>query len=286
MSLREIKQRIGSVKTTQKITSAMKLVSSAKLHRAQSAVEGVRPYQRKLDSIFSAFISGLPGGNAYTEKRGLGRVAIVAVASNSTMCGAFNSNIIKLMRSVADEYTTRGIAVELYVVGKKMDEAAKKMGAVTDDSLIAQAGSPQYTAVADTAYSLMERFRAKELDRIELVYTSYVSASRQQPVRELFLPFVAGTSQNGPASMPVDYIVEPGIPQVMKALLPKVIALRLYTALLDSATAEHAARMIAMQVATENATDLISELTLEYNKGRQQAITSELQDILSGSIGE
>lgn len=286
MSLREIKQRIGSVKTTQKITSAMKLVSSAKLHRAQSAVEGVRPYQRKLDSIFSAFISGLSGGNAYTEKRGLGRVAIVAVASNSTMCGAFNSNIIKLMRSVADEYTTRGIAVELYVVGKKMDEAAKKMGAVTDDSLIAQAGSPQYTAVADTAYSLMERFRAKELDRIELVYTSYVSASRQQPVRELFLPFVAGTSQNGPASMPVDYIVEPGIPQVMKALLPKVIALRLYTALLDSATAEHAARMIAMQVATENATDLISELTLEYNKGRQQAITSELQDILSGSIGE
>lgn len=286
MSLREIKQRIGSVKTTQKITSAMKLVSSAKLHRAQSAVEGVRPYQRKLDSIFSAFISGLSGGNAYTEKRGLGRVAIVAVASNSTMCGAFNSNIIKLMRSVADEYTTRGIAVELYVVGKKMDEAAKKMGAVTDDSLIAQAGSPQYTAVADTAYSLMERFRAKELDRIELVYTSYVSASRQQPVRELFLPFVAGTSQNGPASMPVDYIVEPGIPQVLKALLPKVIALRLYTALLDSATAEHAARMIAMQVATENATDLISELTLEYNKGRQQAITSELQDILSGSIGE
>lgn len=286
MSLREIKQRIGSVKTTQKITSAMKLVSSAKLHRAQSAVEGVRPYQRKLDSIFSAFISGLSGGNAYTEKRGLGRVAIVAVASNSTMCGAFNSNIIKLMRSVADEYTTRGIAVELYVVGKKMDEAAKKMGAVTDDSLIAQAGSPQYTAVADTAYSLMERFRAKELDRIELVYTSYVSASRQQPVRELFLPFVAGTSQNGPASMPVDYIVEPGIPQVMKALLPKVIALRLYTALLDSATAEHAARMIAMQVATENATDLISELTLEYNKGRQQAITSELQDILSGSIGK
>lgn len=286
MSLREIKQRIGSVKTTQKITSAMKLVSSAKLHRAQSAVEGVRPYQRKLDSIFSAFISGLSGGNAYTEKRGLGRVAIVAVASNSTMCGAFNSNIIKLMRSVADEYTTRGIAVELYVVGKKMDEAAKKMGAVTDDSLIAQAGSPQYTAVADTAYSLMERFRAKELDRIELVYTSYVSASRQQPVRELFLPFVAGTSQNGPASMPVDYIVEPGIPQVMKALLPNVIALRLYTALLDSATAEHAARMIAMQVATENATDLISELTLEYNKGRQQAITSELQDILSGSIGE
>lgn len=286
MSLREIKQRIGSVKTTQKITSAMKLVSSAKLHRAQSAVEGVRPYQRKLDSIFSAFISGLSGGNAYTEKRALGRVAIVAVASNSTMCGAFNSNIIKLMRSVADEYTTRGIAVELYVVGKKMDEAAKKMGAVTDDSLIAQAGSPQYTAVADTAYSLMERFRAKELDRIELVYTSYVSASRQQPVRELFLPFVAGTSQKGPASMPVDYIVEPGIPQVMKALLPKVIALRLYTALLDSATAEHAARMIAMQVATENATDLISELTLEYNKGRQQAITSELQDILSGSIGE
>lgn len=286
MSLREIKQRIGSVKTTQKITSAMKLVSSAKLHRAQSAVEGVRPYQRKLDSIFSAFISGLSGGNAYTEKRGLGRVAIVAVASNSTMCGAFNSNIIKLMRSVADEYTTRGIAVELYVVGKKMDEAAKKMGAVTDDSLIAQAGSPHYTAVADTAYSLMERFRAKELDRIELVYTSYVSASRQQPVRELFLPFVAGTSQNGPASMPVDYIVEPGIPQVIKALLPKVIALRLYTALLDSATAEHAARMIAMQVATENATDLISELTLEYNKGRQQAITSELQDILSGSIGE
>lgn len=287
MSLREIKQRIGSVKTTLKITSAMKMVSAAKLHRAQSAIEGVRPYQRKLDSIFSAFATSLPHGYAFTAKRDVKRVAIVAVASNSTMCGGFNSNVTKLMRSAVEEYRAAGAEVELYVVGKKMDEAVRKLGFIPNTSLLAQAGAPQYAEAGKTAGILMERFCAGVIDRVELIYTTYVSASKQVPVREQFLPFDTMDVEGGDGdSIPVmDYIIEPGREELVDSLLPKVISLRLYTALLDSAAAEHAARMIAMQIATENANDLISELTLEYNKGRQQEITSELQDIIAGSAG-
>lgn len=286
MSLKEVKQRIQSVKTTLKITSAMKLVSAAKLHRTQRAIEGVRPYQRKLDSIFSAFIAGLNDDNIYTKKREVKRVALVAVASNSTMCGSFNSNVLRLLRSIVNEYSASGVAVELYVVGKKADEAARQIGVNPDRSLLAQAGAPEYTAVADVANALMGRFVAGELDKVELVYTLYCSASKQQPVKEQFLPFDVSTSlSGGVTTLSPDYIIEPGKEGLLNALLPKVIALRLYTALLDSSVAEHAARMVAMQVATENANDLISELTLEYNKGRQQEITSELQDIIAGSAG-
>lgn len=283
MSLREIKQRIGSVKTTLKITSAMKMVSAAKLHRAQSAIEGVRPYQRKLDSIFSSFVTSLPAGNIFTAKRDVKRVAIVAVASNSTMCGGFNSNVTKLMRSAVEEYRAAGAEVELYVVGKKMDEATRKLCFAPDTSLLAQAGAPQYAEVAQLAAALMERFGSSLIDSVELIYTSFGSVSKLVPVRELFLPFT--TAEDGDTSTVTDYIIEPGKAELADALLPKVISLRLYTALLDSAAAEHAARMIAMQIATENANDLISELTLEYNKGRQQEITSELQDIIAGSAG-
>ena len=271
MSLREIKQRIGSVKTTLKITSAMKMVSAAKLHRAQSAIEGVRPYQRKLDSIFSAFVTSLPAGNIFTAKRDVKRVAIVAVASNSTMCGGFNSNVTKLMRSAVEEYRAAGA------------EAARKLCFAPDTSLLAQAGAPQYAEVAQLAAALMERFGSSLIDRVELIYTSFGSVSKLVPVREQFLPFT--TAEDGDTSTVTDYIIEPGKAELADALLPKVISLRLYTALLDSAAAEHAARMIAMQIATENANDLISELTLEYNKGRQQEITSELQDIIAGSAG-
>lgn len=286
MSLKEVKQRIQSVKTTLKITSAMKLVSAAKLHRTQRAIEGVRPYQRKLDSIFSAFIAGLNDDNIYTKKREVKRVALVAVASNSTMCGSFNSNVLRLLRSIVNEYSASGVAVELYVVGKKADEAARQIGVNPDRSLLAQAGAPEYTAVADVANTLMGRFVAGEFDKVELVYTLYCSASKQQPIKEQFLPFDVSTPLSGGlTTLSPDYIIEPGKEDLLNALLPKVIALRLYTALLDSAVAEHAARMVAMQVATENANDLISELTLEYNKGRQQEITSELQDIIAGSAG-
>lgn len=283
MNLRDIKQRILSVKGTQKITQAMKLVASAKLRRAQHAIEGMRPYQHKLDSMLSSFIRGNGSLSCrYTEQREAKKVAVIAVASDTSLCGAFNSNVIRLLKETLDEYKAKGAVVELFTVGQKMSDAAKKLGMPVNVSLMEQSKRPVYADVAKVAYSLMESFGKGETDRVEIIYTHFASAARSVPVRELFLPFEAGSSTAEEYSSLHGCIVEPGRDELLQALLPKVIALRLYTALLSSVASEHASRMIAMQAATENANDLISELTLEYNKGRQQAITNELLDIVSG----
>ena len=283
MNLKEIKHRIQSVKSTQKITSAMKLVSAAKLRRTQSAIEGMLPYKEKLDSMLVNLLSHVRRlDTPYTAIREMKKVIVIAVASDTNMCGAFNGNIIRFASKVVEEYRAQGTAVELYPVGARMKGAFSKSGVILCEDMMQNAGAPQYDAVASVASSLMRRFAAGEIDRIELVYTRYISASKLQPSRETFLPVDVECGID--ATRNSDYIVEPGSEELLQSLLPKVICLRLYTALLDSAVAEHSARMIAMQVATDNADGLISELTLEYNKGRQQAITNELLDIISGSF--
>lgn len=283
MNLKEIKHRIYSVKNTQKITSAMKLVSAAKLRRTQSAIEGMRPYKDKLDSMLCGLLSSVRNlDTPYTVERDVRKVAVIAVASDSNMCGAFNANILRFTRGVIDEYLAKGVEVELYPVGEKMREAMAKYDMPVCADIISEAGAPGYASVAPVALSLMEGFAKGDFDRIELVYTRYFSASKLQPLRETFLP--VDVSCGGGKVLACDYILEPGREKLLHEILPKVISLRLYTALLDSAVAEHSARMIAMQVATENADELIAELTLEYNKGRQQAITNELLDIISGSF--
>ncbi len=283
MNLKEIKHRIHSVKNTQKITSAMKLVSAAKLRRTQTAIDGMHPYKEKLDSMLFDLLADVKHVNTpYTVEREEKRVVIIAVASDSNMCGAFNNNILRFTRNIIDGYISKGIEVELFPVGEKMREMALKYGLPISEELMSNAGAPQYAVIQPVALSLMERFAAGTVDKIELVYTRYLSASKQIPSKETFLPvkieFGNGESVND------EYIVEPGREELLQELLPKYLLLSLYTALLDSAVAEHTARMIAMQIATDNADELISELTLEYNKGRQQAITNELLDIISGSF--
>ena len=283
MNLKEIKQRIHSVKSTQKITSAMKLVAAAKLRRTQASVEHLRPYEQKLKSILSSFLNSTPVNSEYTVLREVKKVVVIPVASSTTFCGAFNSNIVRLAREVIAEYNSAGIITEIIPVGKKMHERFTKQSIATVDTLLQQAGSPVYADISQVANELMQRFSAGEIDKIELVYTHFVSAGKLIPQREILLPIDISSMATEGAENPIDYIVEPSKESVVKSLVPNVVRLRLYAALLDSAVAEHAARMVAMQVATDNADDLIAELTLEYNKCRQQAITNELLDIVSGS---
>ena len=284
MNLKEIKQRIHSVKSTQKITSAMKLVAAAKLRRTQASIDHLRPYEQKLKSILSSFLSNTPVNSEYTVAREVKKVVVIPVASNTTFCGAFNSNINRLAKEVVAEYKTAGVETEIIPIGKKMHELFKKQGIKTVDTLVLQAGCPLYADISSVAKELMQRFLSGEIDKIELVYTHFVSAGKQIPQRETLLPIDISSMAVESANHSVDYIVEPNKEEVLKSLIPHVVTLRLYAALLDSAVAEHAARMVAMQVATDNADNLISELTLEYNKCRQQAITNELLDIISGSL--
>lgn len=285
MSLKEVKQRIQSVKNTQKITSAMKMISAAKLRRAQNAIESVRPYKEKLYTMLLTYLSAAQEVKTpYTRIGAPRHVAIVAVSSDSSLCGSFNATIIRRANEVVDEYLHSGCEmVEVFPVGKKMAEALRKSGLPLDESLMQQAGSPHYNDVSRVAYHLMERFAAGSLDRIELVYTHFHSAARQIPMRETFLPMDVTNIGSEAQSLNHDFIVEPDKERLIEALLPRVTAMRLFTALLDSVAAEHAARMLAMQIATDNADDLITTLVREYNKSRQQAITNELLDIVSGS---
>lgn len=283
MNLKEIKQRIHSVKSTQKITSAMKLVAAAKLRRTQTSIEHLRPYEQKLDSILSSFLCNTPVSSGYTLSREVKKVVIIPVASDTTFCGAFNSNIIRLAKEVIAEYSSKGVETEVIPIGKKMQEAIAKQGISTVETLMQHAGNPQYSGISYVAKELMQRFLASEIDKIELVYTHFVSAGKQIPQRETLLPVDISSLSSDSTCHNIDYIIEPSKEDIVNSLIPNVITLRLYAALLDSAVAEHAARMVAMQVATDNANDLIGELTLEYNKCRQQAITNELLDIVSGS---
>lgn len=283
MNLKEIKQRIQSVKSTQKITSAMKLVSAAKLRRAQNTIENMLPYKQKLDGILTSFLQNTVSlDTPFTAVREAKKVVVIAVSSNSSLCGGFNANIIREARAVVDNYTAAGVAVELLPVGKKISDAMRKIGFEPNVSLLEQAAAVSYDVVASAATALMERFASGEIDRVDLVYTHFQSAAKQVPVVETLLPIKVDTI-TGETPAAHEYILEPGKEALLQQLLPRTIKLRLFTALLDSAAAEHAARMMAMQIATDNADDLIQELVREYNKGRQQAITNELLDIVSGS---
>ena len=285
MSLKEVKQRIQSVKNTQKITSAMKLISAAKLRRAQSAIESVRPYCNKLNEMLVSFLSGADKiSTPYTRVSEPKRTVVVAVSSNSSLCGSFNASVIRLAKEIIAQYAEEEGVLEIYPVGKKMSDALHKAGYKLNDILMPQAGAPQYAQVAQVANELMQRFAANEIDRVELVYTHFHSTAKQVAVRETFLPIDIDTLHKDDARSLSDFIVEPGKEELISRLLPRVIAMRLYTALLDSVAAEHAARMLAMQIATDNADDLITTLVREYNKSRQQAITNELLDIAAGSM--
>ncbi len=300
-SLKEIKGRIASVKSTLKITSAMKLVASAKLRKAQQAIEGMRPYERKLQEML-AHLTRQAGGSgvvlssaslrdpirAYApesttpepEPEVSKKVAIVAFASNSSLCGAFNANAVRLALETIQSFGDAQVTV--YSVGRKMAEAMKKVGHPSPADYQHLADKPSYTEAAVLAEQLMEDFREGRVDRVELVYNHFVSSSKQVPVRETFLPMEAVIPSEAKESE-TDYILEPSARELLEELLPKSQKLKFYTALLDSNASEHAARTVAMQTATDNGEDLLQELTLQYNKSRQQKITAEILDLAGGS---
>lgn len=290
-SLKEIKSRIQSVKSTQKITSAMKMVSSAKLRKAQKQIESFYPYEQKLTHILNNFLSAEEENTSiFAEQRDVKRVAIVAFSSNSSLCGSFNSNVAKKLTAAVENYKHLGKEnILIFPIGKKISQSVKKLGFSVDEIFDEMADKPSYKASQELANRLMDMFLNNEVDKVEFIYHHFKSKSSQVLEENTFLPIeldkLAETDDVKTKLIP-NYLVEPDRKTIINELIPKVIRLKLFTALLDSAASEHAARTIAMQIATDNADDLLQELNLQYNKSRQQAITNELLDIIGGSFGQ
>ena len=288
-SLKEVKTRIASVNSTRKITSAMKMVASSKLHHAQLAIERMRPYERQLSHIMSTFVGSMEGeiDTPYAGEREVKRVAIVLYTSNSSLCGGFNANVIKAFNRKVEAYRQQGIdIVSVYPLGKKAYDAVVKAGFTPSADYAALLDHPSYEKAAQVAAEIMESYAEGEIDRADLIYYHFKSAGSQILTEEEFLPIKLQTADDDSTShtTQLDFIVEPSKEEVVSQLVPKSLHLKLFTALLDSLASEHAARVMAMQVATDNADELLRELTLTYNKTRQQAITNELLDIVGGSM--
>ena len=287
-SLKEVKGRIATVNNTRKITSAMKMVASAKLHKAQGAITNMLPYERRLHGL----LTNLLGGGevlVWNTPREVKRVALVVFSSNSSLCGGFNANVIKHATQWLSEYQALGKDnILLYPVGKKVADALSKMGYAVQGNFQHLADKPSFAEAAELAQGLMNLFTQGEVDRVELLYNHFKSTASQILTREVYLPFLLSSLEQNEGSrvhpQETDYILEPSREELLETLLPKVLRMKLYTVLLDSNASEHAARTMAMQIATDNADDLLQELTLMYNKTRQQAITNEVLDIVGGSM--
>lgn len=278
-SLREIKDRISSVKSTLKITSAMKLVASSKLRKSQKAIEEMLPYRRALEDILSRVRTG--ADNPLYKACDGGKLAVIAVSSNSSLCGSFNVNVARA--ALAEAASCEDAC--LIAVGRKMAEAARRAGYVQDNDWSSLIGRPGSAAASEFASGIVERFRSGEFSRVVFVYNHFVSTARQEIVVEQYLPLERSCVEDAATGQDDEYILEPSAREIEETLLPQVLSLKVYSVLLDSAAAEHAARTVAMQTATDNAGDILSELTLEYNKGRQQKITAEILDLIAGNAG-
>ncbi|MDR0796572.1 MAG: F0F1 ATP synthase subunit gamma [Tannerella sp.] len=287
-SLKEIKGRIASVKSTKKITSAMKMVASSKLHKAHSLVERFLPYERRVTNILNDFLAGYSEDNSissvFAEVRAIKRVAIVALSSNSSLCGAFNSNIIRIVNDRIRKYREQNYEIVVYPVGKKIESFINKLTVPveTKGSYISLMDKPNFEGAKQIADALMKDFLTKQIDRVDLVYNHFKSTGVQVPTDELFLPVKLTKPENFRA-IPIDYLVEPDRKTIVESLIPTSLRTKIYAILLDSSAAEHAARTVAMQIATDNADEILSDLTIQFNKQRQQAITSEILDIIGGS---
>ena len=274
----------------------MKMVASAKLHKAQGAIENMLPYQRKLNKILTNFLSAdLPVESPYIKAREVKRVAIVAFSSNTSLCGAFNANVIKMLLQTVGEFRTLGQDnILIFPVGKKVDEAAKRLGFQPQETSPTLSDKPSYQEASELAHRLMEMYISGEIDRVELIYHHFKSMGVQVLLHETYLPIdlthVVSEEEKQKeeevhgGEIANDYIIEPSAEELIANLIPTVLSQKLFTAAVDSNASEHAARTLAMQVATDNANELIQDLTKQYNKSRQQAITNELLDIVGGSM--
>ncbi len=284
-NLKEIRNRIVSVGSTMQITSAMKMVSAAKLKRAQDAITQMKPYANKLQEILGNLSATLDlSENAYSESREVKNVLIIAVSSNRGLCGGFNNNIIKKVNTmVAGEYQNQN--PKILCLGKKVRDAFKRSEFYYTNEELAKAEDIFYDLTfehnAQIAEELMSRFLNKEFDKVVVVYNSFINAASQDVKAEQFLPIVANVQEEGKSAG--DYIFEPSKEEIVEDLIPKSLKIQLFKSLLDSSASEHGARMTAMHKATDNAKELQKELKLSYNKARQAAITNEILEIVGGA---
>ena len=280
-SLKEIKGHIQSVKSTLKITAAMKMVASAKLRKAQSAIEGMLPYEQMLRRTLDEVTKYVrPDGN-WSAGREPRRVVLVCFSSNSSLCGGFNANVIREAKSRLAQLRADGVEeITVYSIGRKIADALRKAGYPSPVDYTTLSAKPAYEEAAELSDRLVKDFLEGRIDRVELIYNHFVNAAAQRPVRETYLPITLPPA--GEEESADEYIIEPDKEELLSTLLPKTLKLKIYTVLLDSAAAEHAARTIAMQTASDNAEDLLQELSLEYNKSRQAKITAEILDLAGG----
>lgn len=285
-SLKEIRIRIASVESTQKITGAMKMVSAAKLRRAQNAIIGLRPYSNKLNEILQNLSSNAEsmGEMPLFQSRKVENVVIVVISSNRGLCGSFNTNVVKEVRHLINEkYSEQAAAgnVKLICLGKKAKEQLSRNYEVIqyNEALIE---TPVFNDIAQISQFLMDGFANKTIDKVDVVYNRFINPATQKLVVEDYLPIqsLGDDSQNKQLN---DYIFEPSKEEILGALIPKILKLQLYKTLIDSIASEHGARMTAMHKATDNATEILKDLRLKYNNARQSAITNELIEIVSGA---
>ncbi|RZJ72002.1 ATP synthase F1 subunit gamma [Flavobacterium sp.] len=280
-NLKEIRNRITSVSSTMQITSAMKMVSAAKLKKAQDAITAMRPYSEKLTELLQNLSSTLEGdlGGEFTIQREVKNVLIVAITSNRGLAGAFNSSVIKESKRLAEKQYA-GKKVDFVTIGKKGNDIIRKTGnVITNNNGVFDALT--FDNVAVIADDLVRLFHEEKYDKIVLVYNQFKNAATQVVKEEQFLPLVPPTTTDNKQT--VDYIFEPSKEEIIMTLIPKMLRTQVYKAVRDSLAAEHGARMTAMHKATDNATDLRNQLKLTYNKARQAAITGEILEIVGGA---
>ncbi len=288
-NLKEVRIRIASVKSTQQITSAMKMVAASKLRRAQNAILQMRPYAGKLKEILQNLSASLDAGDdssVFSEKRDPNKVLLIVVSSNRGLCGAFNANVIKatnilISEKYGDQYKNGNLS--LITIGKKVSEFYSKRDYDVIESLDHLFDQLSFENISPVAEKLMKFFEEKKYDRIEIIYNQFKNAATQILVNEQFLPVEPVEMEEGVEPAKADYIFEPNKQDIVRDLIPKSLKVQFYKALLDSFASEHGARMTAMHQATDNAQELLKDLNLSYNKARQAAITNEILEIVSGA---
>lgn len=281
-NLKEIRNRITSVSSTMQITSAMKMVSAAKLKKAQDAITAMRPYAETLTGLINGLSTDLndDSSNAYSAERPIKKVLVVAISSNRGLCGAFNSNITKRVKELQEQYSTTA-EVEFITIGKKVADFVQRSEYKSAGDFSQVFDNLQFSEVAPIADDIIESFIAKNYDKVEVVYNSFKNAATQIVKTEGFLPLQPVESEENQTSE--DYIFEPSAAEIVSQLIPKALKTQLFKAIRDSFASEHGARMTAMHKATDNAQELKDQLKLTYNKARQAAITNEILEIVGGA---
>jgi len=285
-ALKEVRNRIKSVQSTQQITKAMKMVSAAKLRRAQDAITQMRPYSQKLQEMLSNIVSNsdAEAGGALTSERPPEKVLIILITSDRGLCGGYNANLVKLARlTISEQYASQNSKgnVTVWGIGKRGADSMSKLGYKTDASYRDIFLQLNFENVQVAARAAMEAFINKEFDRVEIVYSEFKNAATQRFHLERFLPIPKIAKVPGTAKS--DFIFEPNIEKLIAELMPKILNTQLFKAVLDANASEHGARMTAMDKASENANELLKSLKISYNRARQAAITTELTEIVSGA---